>query len=49
MSEFRIGEIANAKVGRNLVEVEILECGEGNYKVKSILSQAFFTKFLKKF
>ena len=38
MSEFRIGEIANAKVGRNLVEVEILECGEGNYKVKSISS-----------
>ena len=36
MSEFFIGEIANAKVGRNLVEVEILECGEGNYKVKSI-------------
>ena len=28
MSEFRIGEIANAKVGRNLVEVEIIEdCG----------------------
>ena len=39
MSEFRIGEIANAKVGRNLVEVEIIEdCGNGNYKVKSVSS-----------
>ena len=49
MSEFRIGEIANAKVGRNLVEVEILECGEGNYKVKSIYSgREFFTSRLEK-
>ena len=38
MSEFFIGEIANAKIGRNLVEVEILECGESSYKVKSISS-----------
>ena len=49
MSEFFIGEIANAKVGRNLVEVEILECGEGNYKVKSISSGwEFFTSRLEK-
>ena len=49
MSEFFIGEIANAKVGRNLVEVEILECGEGNYKVKSISSgREFFTSRLEK-
>ena len=49
MSEFRIGEIANAKVGRNLVEVEILECGEGNYKVKSISSgREFNTSRLEK-
>ena len=49
MSEFLIGEIANAKVGRNLVEVEILECGEGNYKVKSISSgREFFTSRLEK-
>ena len=38
MSEFFIGEIAKAKIGRNLVEVEILECGESSYKVKSISS-----------
>ena len=38
MSEFFIGEIANAKVGRNLVEVEILECGEGFFRVKSVSS-----------
>ena len=39
MSEFFTGEIANAKVGRNLVEVEIIEdCGNGNYKVKSVSS-----------
>ena len=45
MSEFFTGEIANAKVGRNLVEVEILECGEGNYKVKSISSgREFFRR-----
>jgi len=37
MSEFRIGEIANAKVGRNIVNVEIIEdCGNGCYKVKSL-------------
>ena len=49
MSEFFIGEIANAKVGRNLVEVEILECVEGNYKVKSISSgREFFTVRLEK-
>ena len=49
MSEFFIGEIANVKVGRNLVEVEILECGEGNYKVKSISSgREFFTSRLEK-
>ena len=38
MSEFFTGEIANAKVGRNLVKVEIIECGESSYKVKSISS-----------
>ena len=49
MSEFFTGEIANAKVGRNLVEVEILECGEGNYKVKSISSgREFNTSRLEK-
>ena len=50
MSEFRIGEIANAKVGRNLVEVEIIEdCGNGNYKVKSISSgREFNTSRLEK-
>ena len=42
MSEFRIGEIANAKVGRNLVEVEILECGEGFFRVKSVSSRREF-------
>ena len=39
MSEFFTGEIANAKVGRNLVEVEILECGEGFFRVKSVSSR----------
>ena len=50
MSEFRIGEIANAKVGRNLVEVEILEdCGNGSYKVKSVSSgREFNTSRLEK-
>ena len=49
MSEFFIGEIANAKVGRNLVEVEILECGEGIYKVKSVSSgREFNTSRLEK-
>ena len=49
MSEFRIGEIANAKVGRNLVEVEILECGEGFFRVKSVSSgREFNTSRLEK-
>ena len=50
MSEFFIGEIANAKVGRNLVEVEILEdCGNGSYKVKSVSSgREFNTSRLEK-
>ena len=50
MSEFRIGEIANAKVGRNLVEVEIIEdCGNGSYKVKSVSSgREFNTSRLEK-
>ena len=39
MSEFFTGEIAKAKVGRNLVEVEIIEdCRNGSYKVKSVSS-----------
>ena len=49
MSEFFTGEIANAKVGRNLVEVEILECGEGSFKVKSVSSgREFNTSRLEK-
>ena len=50
MSEFFTGEIANAKVGRNLVEVEIIEdCGNGNYKVKSVSSgREFNTSRLEK-
>ena len=49
MSEFFIGEIANAKVGRNLVEVEILECGEGFFRVKSVSSgREFNTSRLEK-
>ena len=49
MSEFRIGEIANAKVGRNLVEVEILDCGEGFFRVKSVSSgREFNTSRLEK-
>ena len=49
MSEFIIGEIANAKVGRNLVEVEILECGEGFFRVKSVSSgREFNTSRLEK-
>ena len=49
MSEFFTGEIANAKVGRNLVEVEILECGEGFFKVKSVSSgREFNTSRLEK-
>ena len=50
MSEFFTGEIANAKVGRNLVEVEIIkDCGNGNYKVKSVSSgREFNTSRLEK-
>ena len=50
MSEFYVGEIANARVGRNLVEVEIIEdCGNGNYKVKSVSSgRKFNTSRLEK-
>ena len=49
MSEFFTGEIANAKVGRNLVEVEILECGEGFFRVKSVSSgREFNTSRLEK-
>ena len=50
MSEFFTGEIANSKVGRNLVEVEILEdCGNGNYRVKSVSSgREFNTSRLEK-
>ena len=50
MSEFFTGEIANAKVGRNLVEVEIIEdCGNGSYKVKSVSSgREFNTSRLEK-
>ena len=49
MSEFFTGEIANAKVGRNLVEVEILGCGEGFFRVKSVSSgREFNTSRLEK-
>ena len=50
MSEFFTGEIANAKVARNLVEVEIIEvCGNGSYKVKSVSSgREFNTSRLEK-
>ena len=50
MSEFRIGEIANAKVGRNIVNVEVIEdCGNGSYKVKSVSSgREFNTSRLEK-
>ena len=50
MSEFFTGEIANAKVGRNLVEVKIIEdCGNGSYKVKSVSSgREFNTSRLEK-
>ena len=49
MSDYNVGEIARAKVGRNLVEVEILECGEGSYKVKSLSSgREFYTVRLEK-
>ena len=50
MSDYNVSEIAKARVGRNLVEVEILEdCGNGNYKVKSISSgREFNTSRLEK-
>ena len=50
MSEFFTGEIANAKVGRNIVNVEIIEdCGNGSYKVKSVSSgREFNTSRLEK-
>ena len=50
MSDFFTGEIANAKVARNLVEVEIIEdCGNGSYKVKSVSSgREFNTSRLEK-
>ena len=50
MSYYNVGEIAKARVGRNLMEVEILEdCGNGNYKVKSISSgREFNTSRLEK-
>ena len=50
MSDYNIGEIAKARVGRNLMEVEIIEdCGNGNYKVKSISSgREFNTSRLEK-
>ena len=50
MSEFFTGEIANAKVGRNLVKVEIIkDCGNGSYKVKSVSSgREFNTSRLEK-
>ena len=50
MSEFFTGEIANAKIGRNTVNVEVIEdCGNGSYKVKSISSgREFYTSRLEK-
>ena len=50
MSDYNVGEIAKARVGRNLMDVEILEdCGNGNYKVKSISSgREFNTSRLEK-
>ena len=50
MSDYNVGEVAKARVGRNLMEVEILEdCGNGNYKVKSISSgREFNTSRLEK-
>ena len=50
MSEFFTGEIANAKVGRNIVNVEVIEdCGNGSYKVKSVSSgREFNTSRLEK-
>ena len=50
MNDYNVGEVAKARVGRNLVEVEIIEdCGNGNYKVKSISSgREFNTSRLEK-
>ena len=50
MTDYNVGEVAKARVGRNLVEVEIIEdCGNGNYKVKSISSgREFNTSRLEK-
>ena len=50
MNDYNVGEVAKARVGRNLMEVEILEdCGNGNYKVKSISSgREFNTSRLEK-
>ena len=50
MSDYNVGEVAKARVGRNLMEVKILEdCGNGNYKVKSISSgREFNTSRLEK-
>ena len=50
MSEFFTGEIANAKVGRNIVNVEVIkDCGNGSYKVKSVSSgREFNTSRLEK-
>ena len=42
MSDYNVGELAKVKVGRNLVDVEILECTEGYFKVKSIASGRIF-------
>ena len=49
MSEFFTGEIANAKVGRNIVNVEVIEdCGNGSYKVKSFATgREFYTHRLE--
>ena len=50
MNDYDVGEVAKARVGRNLMEVEIIEdCGNGNYKVKSISSgREFNTSRLEK-
>ena len=50
MNDYNVGEVAKARVGRNLMEVEIIEdCGNGNYKVKSISSgREFNTSRLEK-
>ena len=50
MNDYNVGEVAKARVGRNLMEVEIIEdCGNGNYKVKSVSSgREFNTSRLEK-